>query len=165
MIDDFNDWLAEQPHPHKVITCGNHEFIVEADTDTWRRRLSNASVLLNEAAVINGVRFFGSPTTPLWSGAFGRSSERDREEIFATIPADTQILISHSPPYGILDGGQGCGALRRAVVRVKPRLHVFGHVHSAYGTRPTANTMFCNAASLDGDGAPTQDPIVLDVKF
>jgi Icc-related predicted phosphoesterase len=53
-------------------------------------------------------------------------------------------------------------ALRRAVIRVKPKLHCFGHIHSAYGVLPTKNTLFVNAALLDEDGAPSRRPILLN---
>jgi hypothetical protein len=59
--------------------------------------------------------------------------EADREKLYATISSDTDILMTHGPPLGVLDGGQGCAALRRAAIRVEPRLNVFGHLHSAYG--------------------------------
>jgi Icc-related predicted phosphoesterase len=90
------------------------------------------------------------------------SNEADRERAFHNIPGDTDILISHVPPLGILDGGQGCSALRRVVIRVKPKLHCFGHIHSAYGVQPTKNTLFVNAAILDEDGAPSRKPVLLN---
>lgn len=163
-MDDFNQWLADQPARIRIVIPGNHEFPIEAEPDRWRRRLTNAILLINEFIEIEGVRIWGSPTTPLYGGAFGLSNQADREWLYSTIPTDTDILITHGPPLGILDGGQGCAALRRAVVRVRPRLHCFGHVHSAYGVFPTKRTLFINAAALDEDGAPTHSPITLDFK-
>jgi hypothetical protein len=164
-MDRFCGWFAEQPARYRVITCGNHEYPVEADPLKWRRRLSdaNATLLLNEGITIEGINLWASPITPLSGGAFGLSSEAERERVFNTIPGDTDILISHIPPLGILDGGAGCPALRRAVIRVKPRLHCFGHVHSAYGTMPTKSVLFINASILDEEGAPSRKPILLDM--
>jgi Icc-related predicted phosphoesterase len=162
-IDDLNDWFSTLPAREVLLTCGNHEFAVEAEPEKWRRRLSNATLLLNEEIEIDGLRIWGSPTTPLYGGAFGLSNEADRERLYSTIPDETDILITHGPPLGVLDDGQGCAALRRAVIRVRPRLHCFGHVHSRYGTRPTARTMFVNASILDEDGAPSRKPILLNV--
>jgi Icc-related predicted phosphoesterase len=161
-MDRFLAWFAEQPARHRVLTCGNHEYPVEADPDKWRRRVRNATLLLNESVTIDGIKIFGSPVTPLYSGAFGMSSEPERESLWRTIPEDTDILITHGGPQGVLSGGGGCPALRRAVIRVKPRLHCFGHVHSAYGVHPTKNTLFVNAALLDEDGAPSRRPILLN---
>jgi hypothetical protein len=70
----------------------------------------------------------------------GMPDEAQRDALYDTVPQGTNILITHGPPLGILDDGQGCSALRRAVIRVKPRLHCFGHVHTGYGTLSTKNT-------------------------
>jgi Icc-related predicted phosphoesterase len=163
-MDSFNTWLGDQPAKYKVITCGNHEYPVEAEPDAWRRRLSNATLLLNESVTIEGIKIWGSLVTP-HGGAFAMRNEADRERLWNTIPVDTQILMSHGPPLHVLDGeGGGCAALRRAVIRLKPRLHCFGHVHSAYGTLPTKDTLFVNAAIVDDDFAPSHNPILLDLK-
>jgi Icc-related predicted phosphoesterase len=163
-MDRFLAWFAEQPARHRVLTCGNHEYPVEADPDKWRRRVRNATLLLNESITIEGIKIFGSPVTPVYSGAFGMSSEAEREKLWRTIPVDTDVLITHGGPEGILSGDGGCPALRRAVIRVKPRLHCFGHIHSAYGVLPTKNTLFVNASILDEEGAPSRKPVLLEFK-
>jgi predicted phosphohydrolase len=105
-IVDFNDWLGELPHRHKVIVPGNHEFFLEADP-SQRKLISNATVLINEGIKIMGLRGWGSPVTPLAGGAFGLSSEVDRAELYAKIPDAVDILITHGPPFGILDRSPG----------------------------------------------------------
>jgi Icc-related predicted phosphoesterase len=164
-MDAFNSWLGEQPAEDVVITAGNHEFPVAADPDKWRRRMSNAILLLDESVTVAGVKIWGSPVTPLAGGAFGIAEEARREQLYNTIPEGTDIIMTHGAPAGVLDEGQGCPALRRAVIRVKPRLHCFGHIHTGYGTRATQSTLFVNAALLDSDGAPSRKPIVLDFKI
>jgi hypothetical protein len=132
-ISDFNAWLGELPHRFKIITPGNHEYFLEANLSK-RALLSNATVLVNEGIEIAGLRFWGSPATPLYGGAFGLSSAGDRTRLYGQIPDDTDVLITHGPPYGILDSDpnsnlhSGCRELFDAVVRVGPTLHVFGHV-------------------------------------
>jgi Icc-related predicted phosphoesterase len=71
--------------------------------------------------------------------------EAQRDALYDTVLQGTGILITHGPPLGILDDRQGRSALHRAVIRVKPRLHCFGHVHSGYGTLSTKKTLFVNA--------------------
>jgi Icc-related predicted phosphoesterase len=164
-MDAFNDWLGEQPARDKVITAGNHEYPVAVHPEIWRRRMSNATLLLNESIDIAGVRIWGSPVTRFEDGAFGMSEEAEREKLYNTIPENTDILVTHQPPFGVLDQGQGCRALRRGVIRVKPRLHCFGHIHGAYGTQATKNTLFVNAALLDPDGAPSRRPVLVDFRF
>jgi Icc-related predicted phosphoesterase len=162
-LDDFNDWLGELPVRHRLITAGNHDAPIAADVEMWRKRLSNATLLINEGIIIEGVHIWGSPVTRV-DGAFGMPDEAERDALYSEIPSDppVDILITHGPPLGILDGGKGCAALRRAVIRLRPRLHVFGHVHSAYGLRPTRQTLFVNAAVLDESGAPSNSPILLN---
>jgi Icc-related predicted phosphoesterase len=134
-ITDFNTWLGELPHQHKIVVPGNHEFFLETDPSK-RSMLNNALVLLNEGTAIEELRIWGSPVTPLYGGAFGLSSGEDRKRLYAQIPENTDVLITHGPPYGILDSGpdsglhSGCRELFDAVMRVRPKLHVFGHAHA-----------------------------------
>jgi predicted phosphohydrolase len=79
-IADFNTWLGELPHRHKILIYGNHEFFVEADPSR-RSMLTNALVLANEGTEIEGLRIWGSPVTPLYGGAFGLSSAEDRRQL------------------------------------------------------------------------------------
>jgi Icc-related predicted phosphoesterase len=160
-LEEFNDWLAEQPASHRVVVPGNHDTPICADPDRWRTRFSNATLLINEGVTIEGIRLWGSPVTSLADVPFGMPDQAERAQLYSTIPDDIDILVTHGPPAGVLDGGQGCAALRRAVIRLKPRLHAFGHVHAEYGTRPTTHTLFVNASILDEDGAPSRSPIRL----
>jgi predicted phosphohydrolase len=71
-VGDFNTWLGELPHQHKIVVPGNHEFFLEADS-ARRSLLANATVLINESFEVEGLRIWCSPTTPLYGGAFGMS--------------------------------------------------------------------------------------------
>jgi Icc-related predicted phosphoesterase len=88
--------------------------------------------------------------------------------IWARIPETTDVLLTHGPPMGILDRTSrgervGCEALREAVARVRPRLHVFGHIHEAYGTHEEAGTLFVNPSTCTLRYRPTQAPIVVEL--
>jgi Icc-related predicted phosphoesterase len=152
---DFNDWLGELPHAFHVVIPGNHDFVVEEPSR--RQLISNATLLINESIEIMGLKVWGSPATPLLGEAFGVASDRDRAMLYSRIPADTDVLVTHGPPHGILDQAPGseyhagCHQLLDAVRRIKPMLHVFGHVHAGYGTFSTPDTLFVNAA-LPGNG-------------
>jgi Icc-related predicted phosphoesterase len=165
-IEDFNDWLGEHSHSRTIVVPGNHDSFLEADP---RRRnlLTNATVLIDEAVEVMGLKIWGSPITPLYGGALGRSSAKDRIALYKTIPPDTDILMTHGPLYGILDcppgtdTHTGCRELLEAVLQLKPRVHLFGHVHGAYGTVDKGGTLFVNAALLREDGSPGNAPIRL----
>ena len=161
-ILDFDDWLGELPHRWKVLIPGNHEFFLESDPSR-RGRITNATILIDEGVEIMGLKTWGSPMTPLYGGAFGRSSGRDRANVYAQIPGDSDILVTHGPPFGILDQApgseyhSGCPQLLDAVRRIKPMIHIFGHAHGGYGTFNTPDTLFVNAA-LPGEGYGMRNP-------
>jgi Icc-related predicted phosphoesterase len=167
-VVDFNDWLGELPHRYKIVVPGNHEFFLEADPSE-RFMLDNAIVLINEGIEIEGVRIWGSPVTPLYGEAFGLSFAKDRKRLYAQIPRDIDVLITHGPPFGILDTApvsglhEGCRELLRAVTRLRPKLHVFGHIHTAYGIFRTEHTRFVNASRLDLHDDPDKAPFVFDM--
>jgi Icc-related predicted phosphoesterase len=167
-VVDFNDWLGELPHRHKIVVPGNHEYFLEADPSE-RLMLDNAVVLINEGTEIEGLRIWGSPVTPLYGGAFGLSSAKDRKRLYAQIPQDINVLITHGPPFGILDTApisglhEGCRELLDAVDLVRPKLHVFGHIHTAYGVFRTEHTTFVNASRLGLDNDPDKAPFVFEL--
>jgi Icc-related predicted phosphoesterase len=166
-IEDFDEWLGELPHRVKLVVPGNHEFVLE---DSGRRGLiTNATMLINESVMVMGLRIWGSPVTPLYGAAFGLISDRDRTRLYAQIPGDTDIVITHGPPYGVLDQAPGseyhagCRQLLAAIERVKPRLHVFGHAHGCFGMVDTPETLFVNVALLGSDGSLSSPPVVLQM--
>ncbi len=136
VTEDFNSWLDELPHKHKIVVSGNHESRV--DGSRWSESITAATVLVNRGIEIEGLRIWGSPNCILDWGAFGSSTAGELAELYGRIPLKTDILVTHGPPFGILDRGPGAASqggreLLAAVRTVKPRLHVFGHIHQWYG--------------------------------
>jgi len=169
-VEDFNVWLGELGVRFgKVIVPGNHEFYLEAD-ERRRALTDEATVLIGQGTTVNGLNIWGSPVTPLYGGAFGKMKPEDRTRHYASIPENTHVLVTHGPPYGILDGlpgtgiHEGCRELLTAVERIKPRLHIFGHVHSGYGVHTTEHTTFVNAALLGKHGDIANLPLVFELK-
>src|ERR1700722_2149613 len=131
-IHEFDEWLGELPHPSKIVVPGNHDFILE-EHPMPSTLLRNAVLLIDEELEVLGLRIWGSPVTPLYGGAFGRSSTADRRRLYANIPVGIDVLVTHGPPLGVLDSAPdgrhaGCGKLLETVERVSPRLHIFGHI-------------------------------------
>jgi Icc-related predicted phosphoesterase len=156
-IVDFNLWLGELPQKFRCLVPGNHDYLLMA-REFRRSLLSNAIVLVNEGIEIEGLRIWGCPVTSLESDAFGVESAKSRREVYSQIPEDTDVLITHQPPFNVLDSDFdsnwhfGCRELLDAVTRVRPKLHVFGHVHTGYGVFETDDTTFVNASQLDMRG-------------
>ncbi|MDB5305877.1 MAG: Ser/Thr protein phosphatase family protein [Gemmataceae bacterium] len=121
-----------------ILVAGNNESTDElAD---YCRDWPAAHVLHGSAAAVNGVTFFGVgggiPVTPFgaWSYDF---TEEQAADLLAPCPAGC-VLVTHSPPKGVVDvssRGQSIGstAIRAAVLRVRPKLVVCGHVHGSNG--------------------------------
>jgi Icc-related predicted phosphoesterase len=168
MYRHFDIWLGELPHRHKIVIPGNNDYLLEEPRE--RNVITNATLLIDSGMEVEGLKIWGSPVTPLYGGAFGKSNPADRKRHWARISEGLDILITHGPPLGILDHGplserrEGCPQLLEAVFQARPRVHVFGHVHHGYGTLQTPDTLFVNASLVDEDGSLSRKPIVIDFK-
>ena len=169
-IEDFNEWLGELPHRYKIVVPGNHEFFLESNPER-RALLDNANVLIDESIEIEGLTIYGSPMTPLYGAAFGKSSPKDRERHWSKVPDDTHVLVTHGPPFGILDlthdraERMGYQELRKRVRELPSvKLHAFGHVHGAYGAVEQDGVTFVNVALMGHLGDLVQAPTVLRMR-
>jgi Icc-related predicted phosphoesterase len=157
----FNRWLGEQLFEYKVVCGGNHDRLFENAPEQARSFLSNGIYLEDSGIMIGGLSFWGSPYTPEflhWAFMYPRGEAA--KEHWDRIPDKLDVLITHGPPYGILDqttrGGAhlGCEELLKAVEERRPKVHVFGHIHGGAGTSSDGNTQFVNAAYLDESYRP-----------
>lgn len=152
-VASFNHWLGTLSHPLKIVIAGNHDFCFEREPARAAKMITQAAYLLDDYACIDGVKIYGSPWQPrFYDWAFNLKRGEDIARKWALIPDDTDVLVTHGPPWGFGDqvnyGPQqvGCVDLLDAVHRVKPRLHVFGHIHEAYGVFEDEDTTFVNAS-------------------
>ena len=165
-VESFGKWLAGLDFNHVVFIAGNHDMTFES---SLRKSLSlipertksggKVHYLQDSYVVLDGVKFYGSPWQPkFYNWAF--NLKRDGDEIrdkWDKIPNDTDVLVTHCPPYEILDkasfgnGNIGCKHLFKRVLDVKPCLHVFGHCHAGYGMNHHLldNTIFVNASIVN----------------
>jgi Icc-related predicted phosphoesterase len=155
-IASFNHWLSKQPHRHKIVIAGNHDLLFESDPSLARTQLTAATYLENSAVEIEGLRLWGSPQQPRFlDWAFNVDRGPAIRRYWNMIPAGTDILITHGPPFGILDTitssdeHLGCEELAVAVQRVRPKLHMFGHIHSGHGESEQDGIRYVNASILD----------------
>jgi len=169
MIADFLDWFAGQAHAHKVFIAGNHDFLAEKEPETFRTMIPDSLIYLEDsAAEVAGLKLWGSPITPwFFDWAFNRQRGEEIAAYWAMIPEETDLLITHGPPFGLRDmnlHGQitGCEDLNRRVWEVNPRLHVFGHIHEGHGTVTANKVSFINASSIDVHYREKNPPIVYD---
>src|SRR5262249_34581739 len=147
-------WLTEQPHRHKVFVAGNHDRCFETHPEKARALLGPAvHYLLDSDVVLDGVRFWGSPWQPAFNDwAFNLPRGPALATKWELIPVGVEVLITHGPPRGIGDRcgmseREGCDDLREAVFRVRPRLHLFGHIHQDGGLWEIDGTCFANGTT------------------
>jgi len=155
-ITSFNRWLGEQRFKHRVVCAGNHDKLFESDPGTAKSLLSNAHYLENSGITLEGLRFWASPYTPeFFDWAFMYPRGTAAEKYWEQIPENLDVLITHGPPFGILDQpaphkpNVGCAELLVAVQRTKPKVHVFGHIHGGAGELERDGVRFVNAAYLN----------------
>lgn len=151
-VGAFNRFLGTLPYKHKVIICGNHDFAFERQAAEARDMITNAVYLQDEAVTVEGIKIYGSPWQPWFHNwAFNLQRGAELKEKWDMIPDDTDILITHGPPMGILDKtfmGKPVGdeELEKRIKVVRPKLHLFGHIHEAFGHEQHDETLYVNAS-------------------
>lgn len=171
-LEALNDWLGTLPHRHKILIAGNHDWCFQDTPEEARRRLTNAVYLQDSGIEIDGIRFWGSPWTPVFfNWAFNLSRGEALAERWALIPADTDVLITHGPPMNILDkvgvrfGGShvGCEALAARLGQLNLRAHLFGHIHESHGRQLIDRCQYVNASTCTGQFKPDNPPALVDI--
>jgi Icc-related predicted phosphoesterase len=178
IIGDFSNWLKELPHKNKVIVFGNHELglrsgpnrldAIEMITDAGAYYLEDSKI------EIDGLNFWGSPWQPAyfdWEWNLPRHSP-ELKDVWDLIPENTNILITHCPPNGILDsvketwrGPQGCELLEKRLHHLSNlKAHIFGHLHRDGGkVKEQLGVKFVNAAICTDSYLPINSPQVIDI--
>ncbi len=170
-IENFIEWFAAQDFEHKIFIAGNHDFFFERFPQKDIQSLLRPEVTyLNDSGItIEGIKIWGSPVQPwFYDWAFNRQRGADIDKHWQLIPEDTDILITHGPPQGILDktaSGEavGCEMLIQHIERIKPKFSIFGHIHEAYGREEKAGTTFVNASVLNLQYRLVNEAVVLEI--
>ena len=151
-LSDVDSWFSESPAKHVLCVGGNHDFLLQ----TQEFRFTHAQLLEDSGVEISGLSFYGAPWCPGLSGFAYFATADELMDRWRGIPSGIDVLITHTPPYGILDlptSGTvhlGCPFLRKEIKRIGPRLHVFGHVHASRGLQETQATHYINASMVGG---------------
>jgi Icc-related predicted phosphoesterase len=135
-------WLSSLEADLKILVPGNHDWGFQLEPKKTREMCEHHGIvlLIDEELFYGGKLFYGSPWQPTFGKwAFNLDSPGPIKDKWDRIPHDLDVLITHGPAYGILDGtlwGRehvGCRELRAAILDTKPRVHVFGHTHMQNG--------------------------------
>ncbi|TFI56295.1 metallophosphoesterase [Sphingomonas parva] len=165
-LAEIDRWFGEQPYERILCTGGNHDRALEATLARRPQPFRNAWFLRDARVEVGGLTIFGSPWVPdLPTHAFHKR-QAALAALWAEVPAGPDVLVTHTPPNGVLDqsrSGQslGCRALASEIGRIAPRLHCFGHVHASAGQRRIGETLFVNASSIESGTGRMRAPVTL----
>jgi len=170
-VVDFLDWFEKQKFKYKIFIAGNHDFHFEKISTTEIEQLVPKNVVyLNDSGIeIEGIKIWGSPVTPyFFKWAFNRKRGAAISKHWKLIPPDTDILLVHGPPYGILDTvineqHTGCKDLLKIILEIKPNTVVSGHIHESYGMVNKYGIRFINSCLLNESYELMNKPIIFDL--
>jgi Icc-related predicted phosphoesterase len=177
-IENFLVWFSGlKQFTHKVFIAGNHDFGFQdfpSDVRNLLDKYPEVIYLQEQEVVIDEIKFWGSPATPyFYNWAFNYMRGDDIDRIWKKIPEDVDVLITHGPPYmhgdevpNLLHNDErnvGCKDLMRHIERIKPQIHVFGHIHCGYGITFNEDTQFINASVLDEQYQYANKPTYIEI--
>lgn len=189
-IDRFGQWISQQEYNKKIFITGNHDnLLVEEKPRKYFVNINGNSYerceyLCDSCTEFKGLKIWGSPWTKTFVGmnphckAFTCESDKELAEKWALIPEDTEILVTHSPPFSILDKnaqGFNVGSItlwERLRKLPKLKLHVFGHIHREGGqmlsrtwvfAKRETPIMFVNCAHMDEVYDPVNGFVSVDL--
>jgi predicted phosphohydrolase len=176
----FHQWLNDQPAKHIISLQGNHEQWVEknflAAQELAKGVCPRVMFMYTGQIVIDGIMIWCSSYTPTYGCGWAYNADRgDRIKAhWDMIPNETDILVTHGPPMGILDEVRrtfamgdttehlGCLDLLQAVKKIKPSPHFFGHIHGGYGQHHEDGTSFYNVSICDEMYRPINPVTIVD---
>ena len=183
------------PHKKKILIAGNHDvgFDLELYESLSKQRnkrkgyeyypkdpmlikgivTENPDIIYleNEGIEVGGYKVYGIPYMRLYSRSAFQRNEEVVEKLWKAIPSDTDILITHPPPYGMGDKANcslkgHCGAkfLRKEVEdRIKPIYHLFGHIHEGSGVYKKNNITYINCSRINKKHKVVNTPYCFDL--
>ena len=149
---NFFDWLKEQKYTNIVFIAGNHDvacqnFITISERTSLKNLIENEyshiHYLEDSGIEIDGLKIWGSPWTKYFHGmnekctAFVERSEDNLAEKWHLIPNDTDILITHSPPFGMLDRVHYCASVGSTSLnaKIKKMKNLKVHLYGRYSRK------------------------------
>lgn len=170
-IKKWKEIMLKKNIPQMLFVYGNHD-----------RNPQIAQMLFDDEPMFHatssgvfeygGIRFLCSSATKTFGGwAFERSPSGMSEHFFDLFHRneDIDIVVTHTPPYGIMDYARmgtkehcGCPYLLEEIINHKPKIHIFGHIHSEYGNFKVYDTHFYNVSQCNDSYVMVNPPVVIE---
>lgn len=160
-LEDVAAWIRRQPHKRKLVIGGNHDHEME-DSRGELRALFDGAYCEDETVDVDGFTFVLSPFSHANSPRSLNTAFQSHGAYLKTV-TKCDVLVTHGPPKGVLDGGTGSPLIKEVVDRLNPQVHIFGHQHNCPGVVANGTTLFINATNTDGLFALTKPPVVIDL--
>jgi Icc-related predicted phosphoesterase len=165
------DWLAAMPHPHKIIIAGNHDWAFEKDAAATEKFVADMGLtyLKDSGTRIDNLNFWGAPWQPWFHDWAFNVRRGELTPYWQKIPDTTNVLITHGPPFGIMDTARygehvGCSELGARIDSLPDlKLHVFGHIHEGYGRVKINDVLYVNASTCNSKYSPINAPIEVEL--
>lgn len=176
----FLNWFSEQPYKYKIFIAGNHDRYCEINPELFETLVDdhvdqNVIYLKDDLIEIEGLKIYGTPWQPYFCDwAFNIPESNRLISLYQNIPEDLDILITHCPPYHILDkshdyrnGEEPLGSKELETVLFqmgihRPKVHCFGHIHGDGGNTLTDGTCYINASVCDENYNPINKIVTID---
>lgn len=140
-FQNFLTWYKQLPIKYKIFVAGNHDITIEKNLFDVKSQMKEAGIIYleNSDVTIEGIKIWGSPYTPTFGNWSFMKARQKLNQIWSSIPIDTDIVVVHGPPKGILDISYdfnnniefcGCNALKKQMLKFPPKLCLFGHIHN-----------------------------------
>lgn len=176
-VKNFHKWLNKQDATHLISVQGNHEKGVEKNFQLSKQTAEEVCPrvhFIDEGLVeIEGFKIWCSAITPFFCNwAWNRYRGKEIKKHWDKIPLDVDFLITHGPPYGILDtvsthypvASLGCEELANKIKELKNlKIHSFGHIHDSYGVVDKEGVKFINASICTEQYKPINTPISIEL--
>jgi len=178
-IKEFCKWFDSlNNYDHKLFIAGNHDFLFERDPDKayeiirsykWITYLQDNLIEIGND-IDDYIKIWGTPWQPeFYNWAFNLPKNGIKlAEKWNNVPEFTDILITHGPPFGYLDTmigeniNLGCELLINRIKTIKPKINIFGHIHSGYGYKFDGDTHYINASVLNEQYIYENEPLTFD---
>lgn len=167
--EDFLGWIDQLPYTHKIIVFGNHDGNWETIAGI-AKTYDNIHILNHEFICIDGINIFGSPYSVEFGNWWFMKTEEELEKLYSQIPDNTNILVTHTPAFGILDktyDGRNAGsvALLEKIKKLrKLKYHIGAHIHEGRGMKKFAHRTHYNVSVLDEKYRQVYMPYIFEYK-